>query len=298
MQLTGHSDQVFTLRFNPAGDVLASGSHDKQIFLWRTYGECENFLVLKGHKNAVLEAHWAPDGERLVSCSADKTARVWDSATGQEVKRMQHKDIVNSCCPLRRGPPLVVTGSDDCASRLWDLRARRPVRTLPERFQVLAVALSEGGEQVYTAGIENVVRVWDLRRDEPSMTLAGHSDSVTGMRVSPDGTHLLTNSMDNTLRAWDMRPYAPADRCTRVFTGHTHGFERHLLRCDWSADGARVAAGSADRMVYIWDAATGAAQYALPGHKGSVNEVVFHPAEPIVASASSDKTIYLGELAE
>ncbi len=38
--------------------------------------------------------------------------------------------------------------------------------------------------------------------------------------------------------------------------------------------------------------------YALPGHKGSVNEVAFHPTEPIVGSASSDRTIYLGELAD
>jgi hypothetical protein len=39
-------------------------------------------------------------------------------------------------------------------------------------------------------------------------------------------------------------------------------------------------------------------QYALPGHKGSVNEVVFHPKEPIVGSCSNDRTIFLGELAE
>lgn len=55
---------------------------------------------------------------------------------------------------------------------------------------------------MYTGGIENVVRAWDLRRDdgEAALTLRGHSDTITGMRVSPDGSHLLTNSMDNTLR--------------------------------------------------------------------------------------------------
>lgn len=37
--------------------------------------------------------------------------------------------------------------------------------------------------------------------------------------------------------------------------------------------------------------------YALPGHKGSVNEVVFHPKEPIIGSCSNDRTLFLGELA-
>jgi len=54
--------------------------------------------------------------------------------------------------------------------------------------------------QVYTAGIENVVKVWDLRKEEVTMTLTGHNDTITGMALSPDGTHLLTNAMDNTLR--------------------------------------------------------------------------------------------------
>jgi Prp8 binding protein len=44
-------------------------------------------------------------------------------------------------------------------------------------------------------------------------------------------------------------------------------------------------------------AGTREVQYALPGHKGSVNEVVFHPKEPIVGSCSNDRTLFLGELA-
>ena len=78
--------------------------------------------------------------------------------------------------------------------------------------------------------------------------------------------------------------------------GHQHTFERLLLRCDWSADGQQVTAGSSDRSVYIWDASTRKLLYKLPGHNGSVNEAVFHPKEPIIGSCSSDKTIFLGEL--
>jgi len=54
--------------------------------------------------------------------------------------------------------------------------------------------------------------VWELRKGSVSLKLPGHSNTITGLSLSPDGHHLLTNSMDNTLRVWDMRPFAPGNR--------------------------------------------------------------------------------------
>jgi Prp8 binding protein len=48
----------------------------------------------------------------------------------------------------------------------------------------------------------------------------------------------------------------------------------------------------------VWDVPTSEELYALPGHTGCVNSVVFHPNENVLASASSDKSIYVGELAQ
>lgn len=80
---------------------------------------------------------------------------------------------------------------------------------------------------------------------------------------------------------WDIRPFAPQDRCVKTFQGHQHNFEKNLLRCSWSPDGTKISAGSADRHVYIWDTHYRRVLYKLAGHQGSVNEVVFHPNEPI-----------------
>jgi WD40 repeat protein len=42
---------------------------------------------------------------------------------------------------------------------------------------------------------------------EADLSLVGHSDTVTGLALSPDGEHLLSNAMDSSLRSWDVRPF-------------------------------------------------------------------------------------------
>lgn len=178
-------------------------------------------------------------------------------------KMAEHSAVVNCVCPERRGENLLVTGSDDGTTRVWDLRVRRSVQQLAgnNAFAVTAVAFGDAGDVVYSGGLDNEVRCWDLRTGEVSLALAGHTDTVTGADLSPDGSFLLTNAMDNTLRVWDVRPFAPADRCVKVLTGHAHNFEKALLRCSWSSDGKRVSAGSADRNAYVWVAETGNLEY-------------------------------------
>ena len=37
---------------------------------------------------------------------------------------------------------------------------------------------------------------------------------------------------------------------------------------------------------------------SFSGHKGIVNDVIFHPTQPIIASAGVDSSIYLGEISD
>lgn len=48
--------------------------------------------------------------------------------------------------------------------------------------------------------------------------------------------------------------------------------------------------------VAVWDLEKKEIKYKLPGHKGAVNQVDFHPSQSIIASCSMDKTLFLGDL--
>ena len=297
MQLTGHQAEVNTCKFSPNGQTLASGSFDRLIFLWTVYGECENYNVLRGHSGAITDIHYCPDGSKLISCSVDKTLCLWDLEAGERLKKFKgHSSFVNCCSSTRRGPQLFASGSDDGTVRVWDPRQKSCVKLFNSTYQVTTVVFGEGGDQLFSGGIDNQVHLWDLRRGDLLFKLSGHSDTITGMCLSPEGSRLLTNSMDNTLRVWDVRPFVSGGRELKQLLGVQHTFEKKLLRCTWTPDGSKVAAGSGDQCVYIWNVDSGHTLYKLPGHTGSVNDVHFHPHEPILLSGSSDKNLYLGEL--
>lgn len=257
-----------------------------------------NYNVLTGHKSAVLQVCW---GEKLLSCSADKTAALWDPNTGLRSRKFaEHTGIVNALSAARGD--VFATGSDDCSAILWDCRTRQSVASAFLDYQQLAVCLSPDGTHLYTAGIDNIVRRFDVRSGlhTAELELHGCNDSITGLALSTDGTSLLCNSMDCNLHIFDVRafsnlPTGANGRQRAVVPGVHHGAEKLLLRCAWSADGDFFSCGSADRLVHLWETARYSEVCAWPGHKASVNEVAFHPTQPVLVSASSDRTIVVGE---
>jgi len=308
MKLSGHKGSVYCLSYDPQGEMLCSGSFDSTCLLWKAGGNCENLNVLSGHKNAILDVCFTNDSEKIITASADYNLGIYDSNTGERIKRfMGHEGIVNAVDVCREGSAsLAVSASDDCTARLWDTRVRGDVGRFEDEYQITAVAYANDGKVVYTGGIDNTITAWDVRQMRKSMGMKGHTDTITCLSLNPKGTHILSNSMDGTLRTWDIRPYVMDNesgggkkkRHDKTFVGGTHNAEKGLLNCSWSADGTMVTGGSADRIVHIWDELSAEELYVLPGHNGCVNSVVFHPKENVVASASSDKSIFVGELSQ
>ena len=301
MQLVGHKGSVYCLQYSPTGEALASSGFDMNVFLW-SHSDYDNYNVLTGHKNAILDLKWL-DENHLVTGSADKNLSYWDAATGERIRKLPgHEGIVNAIDVAKEGssnPFLVVSASDDATAKIWDARQKRETGTLKHDFQVTAIALDFDNNLVYTGGINNMITAWDIRQSKKTMGLKGHTDTITCLSMHPKGTHLLSNSMDNSLMTWDIRPFCKENkRHCKTFTGAKHNAEKGLLRSAWNPDGTMVTGGSADRMVHIWDEYSSEELYLLPGHKGCVNTVIFHPKENVIASGASDKMIYVGELGQ
>lgn len=183
MKLSGHKGSIYTLAYDPLGEVLCSGSFDSSCLLWNaSSGQYDNFNVLSGHKNAILDCKFTNDGEKVITASADYNLGVYDVRTGERLKRfMGHKGIVNAVGVIAKdngSPCLAVSASDDRTCRLWDTRVRGDVGCLEDSYQVTAVAYGNDGLTVFSGGIDNCITAWDVRQMKKTMTMKGHSGKM------------------------------------------------------------------------------------------------------------------------
>jgi WD40 repeat protein len=71
--------------------------------------------------NPQTSASFSSDGRRIVTASSDRTARIWDAASGREIRVLSgHDDGVTSASFSSDGNR-IVTASDDQTVRIWDV---------------------------------------------------------------------------------------------------------------------------------------------------------------------------------
>lgn len=278
------------------------------------------------HGAAISFVGLLPDGKHLVSDSHDGTLRLWDVATGVEVRRFV-KEAKASAGPnpfpflallrsagdgaaLAPDGRLLAAGAPDGTITLWHVATGRVARSFKHGAKpFVALLFTPDGELLIAKDAEGTLQVWDVTRGALLRTLGGQGDDesralgiggLTGAPIVLNGGDtigaigiLLNDGMIRTeLRRWDLvtgRALPPV----RLEAG------MEFLGFGFSPDGKLLVNAGFDGTVRLLDLAIGKAVRSLDGLKGNsfASQFAFTPDGKTLAGWSSDQTIHLWDVA-
>lgn len=121
-----HDNSVFTLRFDPSGRFLLSGSRDARLKAWDTKTGYKLAAEVVAHLFAINHLDFSPDGKHFVTCSMDKSLKVWNFEELKLIKVIDrsrhagHATSVNKVLWSTWNNQLV-SASDDRTISIWNI---------------------------------------------------------------------------------------------------------------------------------------------------------------------------------
>lgn len=291
----GHQGPVQSLAFTPNGEQLLSGAEDGTVCLWDA-DDGKRARSFVGHTAPVNAVAVSPDGQRFASASDDCTVRVWSAVEpGPRTWRSEGSQRILSLAWHPEGRWAVLgfeTGAIQVRG-LGDAAAKRSIQGHVGPVQSLAV--SADGRWIASGGRDGAVCIWPadgdrerlrlnpnngpvralaFRRQDNALACAGNSDTVSlwnvesgerqrswqcpndrfrGLAFSPDGA--LLAGVGSACHLWEVN----TGRLARSFRGGMR-----MLCVAWHPDGQRLAVASEDRVVRVWQVASGQLELTIP----------------------------------
>ena len=296
--LSGHSDGVFSLTFNPQnGQQLVSAGADDTIIVWNLAARQRLSQPLAQQPGDVETVAFSPDGKLLASGGNDNKIILWDMVSrkprGQPLS--SHTDWVTNIIFSPAGKILASAGRDSRVI-LWDVASGQPVTTLAGHSDgVWSIAFSPDGSKLATGGVDQTIILWDVETFQQLGQFRGHSDRVSSLAFSPNGQTLASAGWDKSIILWDVETFQPLGL---PLTGHTD----QVFAVAFSPDSQTLVSGGRDSAIIFWNVTdrNNPSQIGPPllEHTNSVLGLTFNRDGTTLASSSFDTTILLWDMTD
>ncbi|AYF77193.1 NACHT domain-containing protein [Nocardia yunnanensis] len=162
-----HRGRVRSIAFDAAGALMATGCDDGQVRVWEVEsGRLRTTLLdpelrpdASGHRVYGVVFH----GDRLAGISWDGTVRIWNSAGGPPLHRLDLHRGRLWCLAVDPVSGTLATAGDDLGVNLWDIATGAHLHTLHgHRNRVRSLAFDPSGRLLASGGNDGSIMLWSL----------------------------------------------------------------------------------------------------------------------------------------
>lgn len=280
--LEGHAGTVFTAKFLPDGERVATAGVDGLVRIFAIDGEVAT-RVLSGHTGMIWDLDVSPDGRYVATGSFDGTVRLF--SVDESEPAVVFDDHTNEVYTVEFSPDgrFLVSASDDHTARIVSVDGASDPVVLPHDSRVHVAVFSPDSRWVGTGSADGTVRRFSIDGRSPPQFLPAHDARVVTVAFSHGGRHLASGGFDNVAHVVDL----DAPEVAVVLRGHTGPI--NAVR--FAPDDTVLATASDDHSGGLFASDGSTPIRRLQGHTAAVRKVAFAPDGRRVVTASNDGTV-------